>query len=36
MRRALPSLRVLEFNPDLTAAKKAFQALNRTPPTCAE
>jgi Flp pilus assembly protein TadD len=29
-------LRVLEFSPDLTAAKKAFQAVNRTPPTCAE
>ena len=29
-------LRVLEFNPDLTNAKKAFQALNRTPPTCTE
>ena len=29
-------LRVLEFNPDMTTAKKAFQALNRTPPTCAD
>ena len=25
------TLRVLEFNPDLPAAKKALQALNRTP-----
>jgi hypothetical protein len=28
------TLRVLEFNPDLPAAKKALQALDRTPPTC--
>jgi hypothetical protein len=27
-------LRVLEFNPDLPAAKKALQSLNRTPPDC--
>lgn len=27
-------LRVLEFNPDMTAAKQALQALNRTPPNC--
>ena len=28
------TLRVLEFNPDLPAAKKALQALDRTPPSC--
>jgi Cytochrome c554 and c-prime len=28
------TLRVLEFNPDMAAAKKALQALNRTPPDC--
>jgi tetratricopeptide (TPR) repeat protein len=27
-------LRVLEFNPDMTAAKHALQTLNRTPPNC--
>ena len=26
------ALRVLEFNPDMTAAKQALQTLNRTPP----
>jgi Tfp pilus assembly protein PilF len=29
-------LRVLEFNPDLAAAKKVLQTLNRTPPGCSE
>ncbi len=28
------TLRVLEFNPDMAAAKKALQNLNRTPPDC--
>jgi hypothetical protein len=28
-------LRVLEFNPDMAAAKKALQSLNRSPPDCA-
>jgi Flp pilus assembly protein TadD len=28
------TLRVLEFNPDMAAAKKALQSLNRTPPDC--
>jgi tetratricopeptide (TPR) repeat protein len=28
------TLRVLEFNPDMPAAKKALQTLNRTPPSC--
>jgi tetratricopeptide (TPR) repeat protein len=28
------TLRVLEFNPDMSAAKKALQALDRTPPSC--
>ena len=27
-------LRVLEFNPDMPAAKKALRALNHTPPDC--
>ncbi len=27
-------LRVLEFNPDMAAAKKALRSLNRTPPEC--
>ena len=30
------TLRVLEFNPDMAAAKRALQSLNRTPPGCAE
>jgi Flp pilus assembly protein TadD len=28
------TLRVLEFNPGMAAAKKALQNLNRTPPDC--
>jgi predicted CXXCH cytochrome family protein len=28
------TLRVLEFNPDLTAAKQLLQNLNRVPPNC--
>ncbi|MGH9553814.1 MAG: multiheme c-type cytochrome, partial [Terriglobales bacterium] len=28
------ALRVLEFNPDMTAAKQDLQTLNRTPPSC--
>jgi tetratricopeptide (TPR) repeat protein len=28
------TLRVLEFNPDMAAAKTALQNLNRTPPDC--
>jgi predicted Zn-dependent protease len=27
-------LRVLEFNPDMGAAKEMLQHLNRTPPVC--
>jgi hypothetical protein len=27
-------LRVLEFNPDMAAAKEMLQHLNRTPPMC--
>jgi len=27
-------LRVLEFNPDMAAAKAMLQHLNRTPPMC--
>jgi hypothetical protein len=30
------ALRVLEFNPDMAAAKRALQSLNRTPPGCSE
>jgi Tfp pilus assembly protein PilF len=30
------TLRVLEFNPDMAAAKRALQNLNRTPPGCSE
>ena len=30
------ALRVLEFNPDMAAAKKALQRLNRTPPDCGD
>ena len=28
------ALRVLEFNPDMAAAKDALRRLNRTPPDC--
>ncbi|MBZ5652866.1 MAG: hypothetical protein LAO18_20550 [Acidobacteriia bacterium] len=28
------ALRVLEFNPDMTAAKQALRSLNRNPPGC--
>ncbi len=30
------ALRVLEFNPDMPAAKRALQSLNRIPPACSE
>ncbi|MGH9502585.1 MAG: multiheme c-type cytochrome [Terriglobales bacterium] len=30
------TLRVLEFNPDMGAAKNFFRSLNHTPPTCAD
>jgi len=29
------TMRVLQFNPDLTAAKKLLSGLNATPPKCA-